>query len=79
MNPPAFPPHPPRLRDYGGLINNEEIFNKFAAMKNKVLLLNYDSKWVTYCEAPTKIYTDAAVRNLKDHGFKDSQIKNVPQ
>lgn len=48
-------------------------------MKYKVQLLNYDSVWVTYCDAPSKFYAHGAVRNLQDHGFKDFQIKIVKQ
>lgn len=46
-------------------------------MKYKVQLLNYDSEWVDYCNAPTHFYALAAVENLHHHGFKDFQIKLV--
>ena len=46
-------------------------------MKYKVQLLNYDSEWVDYCNAPTKIYADEAYQDLLRHGFLNHQIKIV--
>lgn len=48
-------------------------------MKYLVQLLNYDSNWVTYCEAPTLHYVDEAVADLHNHGFKKFQIRVLNQ
>lgn len=46
-------------------------------MKFEVDLLNYDSKWVNYCTAPTEFYAEKARADLKAHGFKDHQIRVI--
>lgn len=48
-------------------------------MKYKVLLLNYDSEWVTYCTSPTLFYAEGACADLRNKGFKDYQTKIVKQ
>lgn len=48
-------------------------------MKYHVMLLNYDSEWVIYCEAPTRFYAELAEADLVNHGFKDYQIKILTQ
>lgn len=44
-------------------------------MNYHVMLLNYDSEWVPYCEAPTRFFAEAAAEDLKNHGFQHYQIK----
>lgn len=46
-------------------------------MKWKVLLLNYDSEWVEYCNSPTLSYAVEARVDLTHKGFKDYQIQLV--
>ena len=47
-------------------------------MKYQVLLLNYDSNWVVYCDAAPKFYAEEARADLLRHGFQDHQIKLQP-
>lgn len=44
-------------------------------MKYKVMLLNYDSEWVTYCNSPTLQFAMEARADLRHKGFKDFQTK----
>lgn len=45
-------------------------------MKYKVQLLNYDSEWVDYCNAPTKFYAQQAYNDLREvHNFQPHQIR----
>lgn len=46
-------------------------------MKWKVLLLNYDSEWVEYCNSPTLHHAMEADADLLRKGFKEYQIKLV--
>lgn len=46
-------------------------------MKWKVLLLNYDSEWVEYCNSPTLFHAIEANRDLLVKGFKEYQVKLV--
>ena len=46
-------------------------------MKWKVLLLNYDSEWVEYCNSPTLFYAMEADADLLAKGFKKYQIQVV--
>lgn len=46
-------------------------------MKYKVQLLNYDSEWVDYCNAPTLQYAVQADADLHHHGFQDFQNRLV--
>ena len=46
-------------------------------MKYKVLLLNYDSEWVEYCNSPTLHYAIEANADLLRKGFKEYQVKLV--
>lgn len=46
-------------------------------MKYKVQVLNYDSKWVTYCDALTDFYAEIAKADLEAHRFEDYQIRIV--
>lgn len=48
-------------------------------MKYQVLLLNYDSEWVTYCTSPTLSYAVEACADLRRKGFADFQTKIVKQ
>lgn len=44
-------------------------------MKFKVLLLNYDSDWVEYCNSPTLSFAEEACADLRRRGFKEFQIQ----
>lgn len=45
-------------------------------MKIKVEVLNYDSEWVTYCNAHTRYKAEWAVADLQNnHNFKSFQIR----
>lgn len=46
-------------------------------MKWKVLLLNYDSEWVEYCNSPTLFHAMEADADLQRKGFKEYQIQLV--
>ena len=46
-------------------------------MKYKVQVLNYDSIWVDYCDAPTKFYAQCAEQDLLAHRFQKHQIQIV--
>lgn len=46
-------------------------------MKYKVMLLNYDSEWVTYCDSPTLQFAVEACADLRHKGFKDFQTHIV--
>lgn len=46
-------------------------------MKFEVLLLNYDSEWVTYCKSPTLQYAVEACADLRHRGFQEFQTKIV--
>jgi len=46
-------------------------------MKWKVLLLNYDSEWVEYCNSPTLFYATEACADLRRRGFQEFQTKLV--
>lgn len=48
-------------------------------MKYKVLLLNYDSEWVEYCNSPTLGFAIEADADLHRKGFQECQIKLVKQ
>ena len=48
-------------------------------MKYKVLLLNYDSEWVEYCNSPTLRFAIEADADLRRKGFQEYQIKLVKQ
>lgn len=45
-------------------------------MKIKVEILNYDSEWVTYCNAQTRYQAECAVADLQNnHSFYVHQIR----
>jgi hypothetical protein len=46
-------------------------------MKWKVLLLNYDSEWVEYCNPSTFWFAEEAKADLLRKGFKEFQTKLV--
>lgn len=46
-------------------------------MKWKVLLLNYDSEWVEYCNSPTLHFAAEAKADLCNKGFKEYQTQLV--
>ena len=46
-------------------------------MKWKVLLLNYDSEWVEYCNSPTLQFAIEANADLRRRGFQEHQTKLV--
>lgn len=46
-------------------------------MKYKVQLLNYDSEWITYCNADTLWQAKQANADLHLRGFRDFQIQLV--
>lgn len=46
-------------------------------MKWKVLLLNYDSEWVEYCNSPTLQFAIEANVDLRHRGFQEHQTKLV--
>lgn len=48
-------------------------------MKYKVLLLNYDSEWVEYCNSPTLWFAIEANADLLRKGFQEHQIQLVKQ
>jgi len=46
-------------------------------MKWKVMLLNYDSEWVDYCNSPTLAFANEAVADLRHRGFQEFQVRLV--
>lgn len=45
-------------------------------MKIKVEILNYDSEWVTYCNAVSRFHADNAIYDLRvKHNFESFQIR----
>ena len=46
-------------------------------MKYKILVLNYDSEWVTYAKSPSQWFNQIVIEDLHHHGFGDYQIKIV--
>lgn len=46
-------------------------------MKWKVLLLNYDSELVEYCNSPTLQFAIEANADLRNKGFKEFQTQLV--
>ena len=46
-------------------------------MKWKVMLLNYDSEWVEYCNALTLHFAIEANADLRRRGFQEYQTKLV--
>lgn len=46
-------------------------------MKWKVMLLNYDSEWVDYCNSPTLAFANEAVADLRHRGFLEFQVRLV--
>lgn len=47
-------------------------------MKYEVLLLNYDSEWVAYCNPTTAFEAQIIADDLKYHNFQPHQIKVQP-
>lgn len=48
-------------------------------MKYKVLLLNYDCEWVTYCNSTTLQFAVEACADLRRRGFNDLRAKIVKE
>lgn len=48
------------------------------SMKYEVLLLNYHSKWVSYCDPTTAWEAEQIADDLKFHNFQPHQIKIQP-
>lgn len=48
-------------------------------MKYKVLLLNYDCEWVTYCNSNTLQLAIEACADLRRKGFNEFRTKLVKQ
>lgn len=46
-------------------------------MKYTVELLNYDSQWVQYCDAPTRFYALQALSDLRVRGFGHHQTRMI--